>query len=94
MEQIKLILESQQEVNHLTYFIVQDDKTGVIRFSIGTIGIVKKYLFLDESSCLNKISEILSNLKSLEKWAIARIEREDNVVPRNNSRPNGRSKRR
>lgn len=72
MTQILDILKNQKEVLYLTYFISQD-KLGIIKLKLCTINISKQYKFQDENACLNKIIDILLELKRLEKWAIGRL---------------------
>lgn len=72
MKQIKRILENQNEVQYLAYFLTQDERTGLISMELGTCGISKKFKFRDESACLTKLVDILFELRKLEKWAIAR----------------------
>lgn len=75
MEQIKRILENQNEVQYLTYFLSQDEKTGIISAELSTCGITKKFKFKNEDACLIKIIDVLLDLKSLEKWALKREEK-------------------
>lgn len=81
MDQLKEILENQKEVQYLAYFVVQDDRTDRIELNLYTSGISKKYFFQDESACLNKIIDILYELKRLERWTLARQEK-SNAKPR------------
>lgn len=81
MTQLKQILENQKEVQYLAYFVIQDDRTDRIELNLYTSGIAKKYFFQDESICLNKIIDILYELKRLERWTLARQEK-SNAKPR------------
>lgn len=76
MRQLLEILEKQQDVQHLTYFLSQD-RLGIIHVKLSACTINKKYKFKDENACLNKIIDILYKLAELEKWAIKRAEREN-----------------
>ncbi len=64
----------QREVKYLTYIVLQD-KAGVIQLKLGSVGIDKKYKFKNESACLNKIIDILFELKRLEAWSLKRVEK-------------------
>lgn len=72
MQEIKKILDNQQEVKYLTYFISQDERTGRVDLELGAVDIVKKYSFASENACLNKLIEILLDLKRLESWSLKR----------------------
>lgn len=79
MQLIRDILTNQKEVKHLCYFVQQDERSGQIKMEISAVTITKKYVFSDENACLNKLVEILLEVKSLEKWALNRINRESNA---------------
>jgi hypothetical protein len=85
LEEILKILENQKEVKYLTYFIVQD-KLKVIKLKLGTVNINKQYKFQDESACLNKIIDIILELKRLEKWALGRLEKNNGSTNYNRRR--------
>lgn len=68
MDLIKRILENQQEVKYLCYFIFQDERTGQITLNVSTIDIVKKRKYRTEQDCLDKIVDLLFELKKLETW--------------------------
>lgn len=70
MDDIKRILENQKEVQYLTYFVSQDDKTGFVEAELATLHISKQYKFRNSDGLLNKIVDILFELKNLEKWAM------------------------
>ena len=72
MKEIKRILENQNEVRYLGYILIQDYRTGEIKLEMSTCSITKLFKFKDENSCLNKLIDILFDMKKLEKWALAR----------------------
>ena len=78
MQLIKEILINQKEVKHLCYFVQQDERSGQIKMELSAVDINKKYVFSDENACLNKLVDILLEIKGLEKWALNRINRESN----------------
>lgn len=69
MDNIRRILENQQEVKYLTYF-VYEEKTGTIKIELATLSISKNYKFRTVDGCLNKLVDILFELKKLENWMI------------------------
>jgi hypothetical protein len=74
MDDILRILENQKEVQYLTYFISRN-RLGVIQLKLATLEIDKKYKFKDENACLNKIIDILFELKKKEAWFLKRMEK-------------------
>jgi hypothetical protein len=76
MQLIRDILTNQKEVKHLCFFVQQDERTGQIKMNLSTCTINKNLVFSDENACLNKLVELLLELKGLEKWALNKINRE------------------
>lgn len=74
MDEILRILEMQREVKYLTYIVLQD-KVGLIQLKLSAVGVTKQYKFKDESACLNKIIDILFELRRLEAWSISKLEK-------------------
>lgn len=74
MQEVLRILENQQEVEYLTYFVTKN-KFNVIEIKLGLFDMQKSYKFSDESSCLNKLVDILFELKKKEKWFLKRLEK-------------------
>jgi len=72
MDQIKRILENQKEVKYLCYFLFQDERDGHIELHCSTLDIVKKRKYKSEQACLDKLIDLLFELKKLEKWAEGR----------------------
>ncbi len=68
MVDIIRILENQKEVKYLTYFIYLEKDDGIV-IELSSVGISKKYKFRDNKACLNKLVDILFELKKLETWA-------------------------
>lgn len=75
MQELLRILENQQEVKYLTYFVSQD-RLGTLKIKLGAAGIEKMYKFSDENACLTKIIDILFKLKQLEAWNLKRTEKQ------------------
>ena len=78
MEKIKRVLENQKEIEHLCYFVYQDERTGSITMQLTTVDITKKLKFKDEITCLNKLVDVLFELKKLEKWNLNKQKKEEN----------------
>lgn len=74
MDDILRILENQKEVQHLTYFISRN-RLGVLQLKLATLEINKNFKFKDENACLNKIIDILFELKKKESWSLKRMEK-------------------
>lgn len=74
MDNILYILENQKEVQHLTYFISRN-RLGILQLKLATLEINKNYKFKDETACLNKIIDILFELKRKESWSLKRMEK-------------------
>lgn len=69
MDDVIRILNNQKEVKYLTYFGYLEKDNGIV-LELATVGVSKKYKFRDEKACLNKIIDILFELKKLESWMI------------------------
>jgi hypothetical protein len=74
VDDILRILQHQKEVKFLTYIVLQD-KAGVIQLKLSAVEVNKSYKFKDENACLNKIIDILFELKRLETWSINKVEK-------------------
>lgn len=74
MQNILEILENQQEVKHLTYFVTKN-KFNVIEIKFGLFESQKIYKFSDENTCLSKLVDILLELKKKEKWFLKKLEK-------------------
>lgn len=74
MVDIIRILENQKEVKYLTYFIYLEKDDGIV-MELSSVGVSKKYKFRNNTACLNKIIDILFELKKLETWTIKREDR-------------------
>jgi hypothetical protein len=75
LKEVKTILDNQQEVKYLTYFISQDEKTGHVEAELSTLHITKQYNFKNSAGLLNKLVDILFELKRLEKWALTNLDK-------------------
>lgn len=74
MQEILRILENQQEVKYLTYFVSKNN-FNVIQIKFGLFEMQKIYKFSDENTCLTKLVDILFELKKKEKWFLKRLEK-------------------
>lgn len=72
---IKQILENQKEVKHLCYFVEMDERSGKIKMHLSVLDFEKTYKFRNEDTCLNKLVEILKDLKSKEKYNLKKPEK-------------------
>lgn len=75
---IKDILENQNEVKYLQYFLVEDERSGEVILKISTVDGEKTLKYKDKSACLDKIVDVLFDLKKKESYCLLRIEREKN----------------
>lgn len=69
---LKQILENQKEIKYFGYFINIDERTKKIKLELSASGIVRKYNFSNVDNCLNKIIEILQELKRLENYYLSK----------------------
>lgn len=72
LDELREILENQQEVKHLSYLAYMDERTNKVTLNIGAAGFDKEYKFKTVDECLSKIYDILIMLKGKEKWTLSR----------------------
>lgn len=73
MIDIKRILENQKEVKYLTYLVDQHED-GTIKLDLASAGVTKMFKFRTEKDCLNKLVDILFELKKLEAWMLKKMD--------------------
>lgn len=69
---LEQILKNQNEIKYFCYFVVYEEKTGIVKMHLSASGITKKYKFKSIDLCLNKITEIINDLKNLEKYYLSK----------------------
>lgn len=72
LSEVEDILLNQQEVMYLTYLVYSDVRTGVVTMIIGAAGFDKEYKFKNVDKCLEKLYDILMNIKRKEAWTLSR----------------------
>lgn len=75
MNAILDLLLTQKELKYLTFSVTQN-RLGVIKVKLAIIGITKEILIKDENAGLAVIASVILDMKSKEKWAIARAEKQ------------------
>lgn len=60
---------------HLCYFVEMDERSGQIKMQLSVLDFEKTFKFRNEDACLNKLVEILKDLKSKEKYYLKKPEK-------------------
>ncbi len=72
LSEVEDILLNQQEVMYLTYLVYSDVRTGVVTMIIGAAGYDKTFKFKNVDKCLEKLYDILIDIKRKEVWTLNR----------------------
>ncbi len=68
IELIQEILEKQNEIKYLGYLLIVDYRTGEVSLKMSASGVSRNFKFKNMNECLNKIIDIIRQLKRLETY--------------------------
>ncbi len=68
IELLQEILEKQNEIKYLGYLLIVDHRTGEVSLKMSASGISRDFKFKNINKCLNKIIDILQQLRRLETY--------------------------